>query len=601
MNEDLRKKIYSLPRKPGIYFFKDRKGEVIYIGKAHSLADRVKSYFQATSDEKVKNILSETEDVDFILTDSVREASFLENNFIRKHQPRFNLRLKDDKSFPFLKLTVQEKFPAVFLTRRVEEDGAKYFGPFSPAHQARKTIHLLARYFGIRTCREAVPGKRKRPCLEYDLKLCSAPCLGYITEQDYRESVENALLFLEGKTEELLKILKQKMEGEAAVQEFEKAAHWRDLILTIEQIKEKPKLISVRLEDKDIFGLSREGKNAGLYVFFMRGGKVIESEELFFQEKEETSDIEILSACLKKFYLNRRTLPDKILLPLRPAKKEELSKMLSRLKGKRVEISTPLRGENKKLVDLARRNAEILLRKKSEGLSPLAEMKTILGLKSAPERIEGFDISNTGGQESAGSLVVFKDGLPQKKEYRKYKIRTVEGPNDVASLQEVIWRRYRRLLDEKRALPDLVLVDGGKGQLNAARMALEELGLGHIQVASLAKKEEIIFTPSREKGLRLERTSPVLKLFQNIRDEAHRFALSFHRLRRKKKSFESRLDGIPGLGKKKKASLLAKYKDIEAIKRASPEELAGIIGAKTAQAVLRRIRSGGSLSGKPIE
>ena len=591
MTRNLKSKIGKLPKKPGIYFFKNNKREVIYIGKARSLKDRVKSYFLPTSDAQIKNILSETEDVDFILTDSAKEATFLENNFVRQHQPKFNLRLKDDKSFPCLKVTLQEKFPAIYLTRRVEEDGAKYFGPFSPAHQARKTIHLIAKYIGVRTCQEAVPGKRKRACLEYDLNLCSAPCVGYISESDYRESVKNALLFLEGKTEKLLKILKGKMHEAAARQEFEQAACWRDLIQTIEEIKERPKLISVGMENKDIFGFSRENGNVALYVFFMRKGKVIESEDMFFQEKEEISEKEILSHYLNKFYKNRKTIPEKILLPFAPAKRDEILKILSNLKGKKIEIIIPLKGKNKKLVDLASSNAEILLRKKSEELSPLIEAKKIFNLEAIPERIEGFDISNIGGEESVGSLVVFENGRPQKNDYRKYKIKTVTGPNDVASLQEVIRRRYTRLLQEKKSFPDLILVDGGKGQLNAARGVLEDLGLGNLPLVSLAKKEEIIFTPSRKKGIRLEKTSPALKLFQNIRNEAHRFALSFHRLRREKRSFESRLDRIPGLGKKRKAALLAKYKDIKEIKKAAPEDLAKIIGRKAANTLLNELNN----------
>lgn len=586
MSENLRKKIEGFPRKPGIYFFKNRDGEVIYIGKAHSLLDRVRSYFQPTSDLKITNILAETDDIDFILTGSAREAAFLENNFVRRYQPKFNLRLKDDKSFPYLKLTVQERYPAVNFTRRVEEDGARYFGPFSPALQARKTIQLLSKYFRIRICEEPVPGKKKRPCLEYDLKLCSAPCVDYISEAEYRERVNNALLFLEGKTEKLLKILRQKMEEASGRQEYEQAANWRDLIQTIEQVKETPKLISVEPENKDIFGFSKDRENISLYVFFMREGKVIESEYMFFQEKEKTSDSKILSESLKSFYKSRSSLPDKILLPFEPARKEGLSKTFSDLKGKKIEIIIPAKGENKKLVELAGRNAESLVKKKAEAWSPLQELKKILGLETAPSRIEGFDISNIGGEESVGSMVVFENGLPSKDNYRKYKIKTVAGADDVRSLQEVVRRRYSRLLEEKKELPDLILVDGGKGQLNAARKVLEELGLGELSVASLAKKEEIIFTPSRKNGIRLDRTSPALKLFQNIRDEAHRFALSFHRLRRKKRSFASQLDGISGLGKKRKAALLEKYKDLNAIKRAAPDELAKIIGSKSAKALL---------------
>ena len=587
MINDLKEKLESLPRKPGIYLFKDGYGKFIYIGMARLLRNRVKTYFQSTSDAKIKKILSETKDIEFILTDSAKEAAFLENNLIRRYQPRFNLRLKDDKSFPYLKLTLQEKYPAIYLTRKVEKDGAKYFGPFSPASQARNTIHLISKYFGIRTCQEAVPGKRKRPCLEYDLQLCSAPCVAYIPELEYRENVKKTLLFLEGKTAELLKILKKKMRKDAESRDFEQAAHWRDLIHTIEQIKEKPKLISVGLENKDIFGFSRKGDHVALYVFFMRKGKVIESEDTFFQEKKTIPNEDVLSIYLKNFYKERRNVPDKILLPFKPADLYELTKTLSSLKGKKTEITVPLKGKDKKLVDLAYSNSEILLLEKSEWLSPLQEISRILGLNSIPQRIEGFDISNTGGDESVGSLVVFENGVPCKDDYRKYKIRTVEGPDDVASIRETVRRRYTRVLGEKKALPDLVLVDGGKGQLNAARDILENLGLSHLPVASLAKKEEIIFTPSQKNGIRLDRASPALKLFQNIRDEAHRFALSFHRLRRRKRSFESHLDGIPGVGKKRKAVLLAKYKGIEDIINAPSEELAKIIGSKAANALYK--------------
>lgn len=583
MEDSLKAKIENLPEKPGIYFFKDDQDKVIYIGKARSLRNRVKSYFQTTSDSKVKNILVETADLEFILTDSEREAAFLENNLIRQYQPKFNLRLKDDKSFPYLKLTLQEKFPGIYLTRRVEEDGAKYFGPFSPAHQARKTIHLINKYFGIRGCEEAVPGKRKRPCLEYDLKLCTAPCFDSISEQEYKESVDNALLFLEGKVEKLLKILKRKMSEAAESQEFEQAALWRDLIRTIEQIKEKPKLISVSPEDKDIFGFFRREEKAVIYVFQMRKGKVIESEGIFLQENAKASNGEILSSRLLKFYKKRKDLPEKVLLPFEPSNRDEILENLSFLRKEKIKILIPQKGKNKKLVELANKNAEILLRKRSEEISPLREAKDILGLKTIPQRIEGFDVSNIGGEESVASLVVFENGFPHKKDYRKYKIITVEGPDDVASLKEVIRRRYTRVVQEKRVLPDLILVDGGKGQLNAARKTLEALGLGKISLISLAKKEEIIFTPSHRQGLKLERTSPVLKLFQNIRDEAHRFAISFHRLRREKKSFESPLDGIPGIGKKRIARLLAKYKSIEEIKNVSLEELAKTIGRKAAK------------------
>jgi len=590
MTNRLKKRAQNLPQKAGIYFFKTKTGDVVYIGKARSLRDRVMSYFQQTSEAKVKNILAETHDIDYILTGSIKEAAFLENNFIRRYLPKFNLRLKDDKSFPYLKMSLEERYPTLTLTRRIEEDGAKYFGPYSPAHQARKTIHLISKYFGVRTCEEAIPGKRKRPCLEHDLKLCSAPCVDHISESNYRESVENALLFLEGKTDRLLKVLKHKMRDASERQDFEQAAHWRDLIHTIEAINERPKSISIQKENIDIFGFSRKGKDAAVFVFFMRNGKVIDSEEFFFEAEEDASDQEILSRRLKDFYQSRKDIPEKVFLPLSLPGKDTIARKLSVNRHKKIVFTSPLKGKNRQLVDMAVTNAQILMRKKSEGLSPQEEARQVFGLPSIPHRIEGYDISNTGGDESVGSLVVFVDGLPQKNDYRKYKIKSVEGPDDVASLKEVVRRRYSRVLREKEPLPDLILVDGGKGQLNAARTVLNELGLSQLQVISLAKKEEIIFTPSRKDGIRLERTSPALKLFQNIRDEAHRFALSFHRLRRKKKSFKSRLDGIPGIGRKRKAALLAKYRNLEEIKRASVEELAEITGRKAAQSLLNSLK-----------
>jgi len=588
MKKSLKTKLEKLPRKPGIYFFKNAEGDIIYIGKARSIRDRVKSYFQATADAKVKNILAETADYEYILTDSEKEAAFLENNFVRQYQPKFNLRLKDDKSFPYLKLTLQEKYPGIYLTRRVEADGARYFGPFSPAHQARKTIQLINRHFGVRGCEEVVPGKRKRPCLEYDLKLCTAPCVGSISEQEYKEGVNNALLFLEGKVDRLLKILKIKMKQAAQQEEFEQAAHWRNLIWTIDQIKDKPKLISVDLEDKDIFGFSWREDKAALYIFQMRGGKVSESEGIILEGETKTSQADLLSSSLFKFYSGQKDLPAKILLPSEPSNLRTVLKRILADRQQRVGIFIPRKGKNKKLVDLANRNAGILL--EEESVSPLEESRRVLGLESIPSRIEGFDVSNISGTETVASLVVFENGRPKKNEYRKYVIRTVRGPNDIASLQEAIQRRYTRVLREEKALPDLILVDGGKGQLNAAKRVLDDLNLGPLPVVSLAKKEETLFISPKKHGLKLDRTSPTLKLFQRIRDEAHRFAVAFHRLRRAKKSFASPLDDIPGIGPIRRTLLLGKYKSLQEIRRAPPAELAQLIGPKAAKELKARLK-----------
>ena len=588
---DLKTILEDLPTKPGIYFFKNSENDVIYIGKARSLKDRVKSYFGTTSDPKVHNILAETIDIDYIFTDSEKEATFLENNFIQQYQPKFNIRLKDDKAFPYLKVTLQDRFPGIFLTRRVEPDGARYFGPFSPVHQARKTIHLINKSFGIKGCRETIPGKRKRPCLEYDLKLCAAPCVQYISESEYRARVEDTLLFLEGKTDKLLRSLKQKMKEEAADEEFERAAQLRDLILAIEQLKAKPTLISTRQENKDIFGYSSVQNEVHLTVFRMRQGKVIETEVMSRKKKKNVSDSSILSSELLKYYKKSPDIPDKIILPFRISREKNISSSISQAKGKKIDMVIPIRGENKKLLELAQKNTEDLAQKEPDATS-LSELKNLLRLKSMPQHIEGFDISNTGGDESVGSMVVFDEGKPNKSEYRKYKIRTVDGPDDVASLQEVIRRRYASLLTEgQEFMPDLVFVDGGKGQLNAALKALHELGVEDVAVASLAKKEERIFIPNQKDGLRLKRTSPALQLLQNIRDEAHRFAITYHRRRRTKKSFASPLDAISGIGPKRKKALLTKYKSVREIKKAPLKELEKILGAKTAQNLLSSLKS----------
>jgi excinuclease ABC subunit C len=537
MTAPLKVKADALPEKPGIYFFKNGKGEVVYIGKARDLRDRVRSYFQPTEDPKVRNILAETAEIDFILTDSEREAAFLENNFVQRYQPRFNLRLKDDKSFPYLKLNIQDPFPGVRFSRKVEQDGAGYFGPFSPAGEVRRTIHLVNKYFQIRNCVEDIPGKRKRPCLDYDLGLCAAPCCGFIGAKDYRRRVNDALLFLAGKTGRLSKILGARMARAAESEDFEEAARLRDIIRTLETIKVKPKLISVRLENQDIFGHAREARGHAVDVFLMREGKVRESKGFVVEDKAGRPDGAILEEVMSAYYRNHE-IPPRILAPFDIPGKKNLVASLSAIAGRKVEMVIPSRGKNRNLIDLAAKNAEILLRKKGADRAPLEEIRGELGLEALPVRIDGFDVSNTGGTETVASLVTFLKGRPDKGGYRKYRIKTVEGPNDVASLGEVIRRRYARVLEEKQPLPDLILVDGGKPQFGTARKVLAELGLERLPLVSLAKKEEIVFTPGHKDGLKLDPTSPALKLFQHVRDEAHRFAIRYHRQRRSKRSFD---------------------------------------------------------------
>ena len=532
----LKDKIARFPEKPGIYFFKNAAGGVVYIGKARRLRDRVRSYFLAGPDAKTSAILSETADVDYILTNSEREAAFLENNFIQQAQPKFNLRLKDDKSFPVLKVTTEEGFPGIYFSRKVSPGGARYFGPFSPAHEARKTIHLAGKFFGLRTCEAAVFRNRKRPCLEYDLKLCTAPCVGLIGESAYRDNVAAALLFLEGKTEDLATVLRERMEKAAAAEAFETAAHWRDVLKVLDQIRIKPALISVRLENQDVFGYSGGIGRGAYYVFIMRRGKVVRSHEFFRDAQPDQTPAEALGESLISFYADH-DVPPKILVPFLPDGRN-VAGQLADPSGKIPDIVVPARGKNRALLDMAVKNAERALAARDEDLTPLIELKSALGLSSLPVRIEGFDVSNTQGTETVASLVAFENGRPRKDGYRKYTIRTVEGPNDVASLEEALERRFGRAIREKAVLPDLVLIDGGKPQLNTARRVLNRLGLAAVPAAALAKREDILFIAGRRDGIRLERTSAGLKLVQRVRDEAHRFAIAFHRRRRMKRSIE---------------------------------------------------------------
>jgi len=426
---------------------------------------------------------------------------------------------------------------------------------------------------------------RKRPCLEYELKLCSAPCVGCVSEADYRENVENACLFLEGRLPELARSVKARMERAAAEEEFEEAVRWRDLLRTIEDYRDRPGTISTALEDQDVVGLARGDGLTAIYVFFMRKGKIRNSAARILDTPAGATEAEVLGEFLGGFYASRE-LPPRLLLPARPAGTTGLPSLLGWAK---VRVLVPRGGKDRKLVEMAGRNAEAHLRRQAGEAMPLEELRTALGLAALPRVIEGFDISNTGGEESVGSLVVFRDSRPDKDSYRKFLIRTVEGSNDVASLGEAITRRYRKVLDEGAPLRDLVMVDGGKPQLGAAEKALGALGLSQLPLVAIAKKEEVLYTPASREGIRLERTSGALKLVQAVRDETHRFAIAFHRGRREKKSFASLLDGIPGVGPKKKSALLARYGSLEAIRNAPRAELNELVGVAAAARVLERL------------
>lgn len=596
---ELREKVAAFPEKPGIYFFKNAAGEVLYIGKARSLRDRVRSYFLPETDEKVRHIVAETVDVDYILTGSEKDAAFLENNFVKQHQPKYNLRLKDDKSFPYLKITVRDRFPGIFLSRRVEPDGSRYFGPFSPASRARASLRLVNRLFRLRGCKDAVFKGRTRPCLDHELKLCSGPCAGLVDESGYRSDVEDACLFLEGRTGDAGRSLRERMEQAAERRDFEEAARLRDALLALEDIKTAPATVSVKLEDQDVLGFARRGDEAALCLFIMRRGKVIDSVEKVLPARAPGSgarggpsgreDARLAAAFLDSFY-GGRPRPDRLLLPfeLLPGVKSPGS--LPGLKAD-VKVSFPKGGRQRRLVELAMRNARAALDKRAEPAPGAAELAGALGLAAPPQAIEGVDVSNTSGGQTVGSLVVFKDGRPARNLYRKFRIRTVEGQNDVAGLAEVVRRRFARLKREGAAFPDLLLVDGGKGQLGAASSALAGLGVGSVPVIAIAKKEEVIYSRDHPEGLRLPRFSPALKLVQSVRNEAHRFAVTFHRGLRRQVGFGSLLDGVPGLGPAKRRRLLETFPDLEALRAAPLEAIIECVGRGAGRAVKERLEA----------
>lgn len=575
----LREKTNQFPSRPGVYFFLDKSNQIIYIGKARNLKDRIKSYFLPNSDPKVHNILSEASDIDYLVTDSEKDAAFLENNFVRRFQPKFNLRLKDDKSFPLVKINLKEDYPSITLTRRVEADGARYFGPFHPAHHARKTIDLIAKYFHLRTCSGPLPKGRKRPCLEYDLGMCSAPCLEFISKDEYQENVQNALLFLEGKIQLLLPILEKKMKEAAQALEFELAAHWRDLIQTVKSLQQKPKTSFPSAINCDIIGWAKSGLSSSLFAFFLRQGKVVESANHVYKANSLEEDEEIIFFQLfQSLYSTRQDIPEKIYIPFPLKNKKALEDFLWQKKKNKVQLILARHGKYHGLLRLANLNAELELKKRKIASDPLALLQKTFQLPFIPHRIEAFDISTTGGMENVGALVVFENGEPLKSEYRRFKISSHSSPNDIASLQEILSRRYSRLIKEKKHLPDLILVDGGKGQLKASQSVLKNLKIDSIPVVALAKKKETIYSDLYPEGLNLDPTSPALKLLQWIRDEAHRFALTFHRKRRAKQSFSSLLDGIPGIGPRRKSLLLQYYPDLISLRQANFENLAKLIG-----------------------
>jgi excinuclease ABC subunit C len=618
---DLKEQIGRLPEQPGVYLYFNADGDTIYVGKARALRDRVRNYLGAYgSDPKTDALLEEVVRLEVIVTDSVVEALALENNLIKQRTPKYNILLRDDKNYPFLQLTTNEAFPRVLVARGVQRDGSFYAGPFMPAHFARKTMSLTHRLFGMRSCNEVITGKRGRPCLEYDIKRCIAPCVDTIcSEEEYRRAVETTRLFLEGKNDELVRTLRARMLGAAEGERFEEAAQLRDALRTVQTLHDRQqKMATAELGHRDVFGLKLGPAGVALQVFQVRSGRVVERVELGTEEAiVGLSEAEVLEAAIQQFY-ELRGAPAEIYVPAEPADRDELETWLSDRVGRKVRILVPQRGEKRGFVELANRNAALAYQTRfnqaqTAQYDALETLQHVLALPGLPRRIECFDISTIQGSETVASMVVCEDGRMRRAEYRKFRIRglglgtrgsnedgstlsaaspqplapgTARFQDDFAAMHEVVLRRYRKLLEHGGPFPDLVLIDGGKGQLSAAYAALEELGLANLVAIGIAKKEELIYTREHEDPIALPAHDSALLLIQRIRDEAHRFAVTFHRRARTMRDLRSELDDVPGVGARRRKTLLTKFGSLAGVRRATREELAAVVGAKTADAVL---------------
>lgn len=595
-------RIASFPERPGVYIMKDKRGKVIYVGKAVSLKHRVRSYFQSSKNLpiKVASMVPRIEDIEYIVTDSEVEALILECNLIKFHRPKYNILLRDDKQYPYIKITLNEKFPRLLVVRRVKKDGARYFGPYANAGAMREAIDVIRKIFPIRSCKKdlsQVPLK-ERPCLNFHIKRCLAPCQANIIENDYNDIIRNIIMFLEGKQQTLIDRLREKMEKAAENLDFEWAAVLRNQILALEKVLEKQKIVSADMSDKDVIAMARGFDIVCAQVFFVREGKLVEREPFILKNTEGVERKEILASFIKQFYDSASFIPREIIVEEEIEDLPIIEEWLTQKKGSKVSITIPRRGEKKKLAEMVAENARDFLdhresienRERMKNRKAMEELKTYLNLEDLPRRIEAFDISNTQGTELVASMVVFEEGSPKKEDYRKFKIKTVEGPNDFESMKEAVSRRFKRALegDEKfKDLPDLLLIDGGKGQLKYAREALRELNLEYIPTIGLAKEFEHIFVEGKDDPIILPRDSEALYLVQRVRDEAHRFAITFHRQLRDKRNLHSVLEDIPGIGKVRRLALLNALGSIDGIKEASVDELSKVPGMnrKAAEAV----------------
>ena len=612
----LQEKLKEIPRSAGVYLYKDNAGKTIYIGKAKNLRSRVRSYFQARPfDRKTDALVRQINDVEFIVTDNEVEALILEATLTKKHKPRYNVNLKDDKSYPHLKLTINEPFPKAVITRRIQNDGALYFGPFLPASLARKTIDLINRSFQLRTCDIEIDGKAPRPCLEYHIKRCLGPCVkGLCTPEQYQEAVKDVRLLLEGRNKELADNLEQRMMEASADLRYEMAAKYRDLRKTVIRLSEQQKMATSPERDVDIFAYYREGRRLALQLFTMREGHIVGRREFFWEDlpEDDFDPASFLSDVLAQYYASDY-VPKEINVPVDIEERELLEAALSKRKGRKVRILYAQRGEKRDLIDLGEKNAKLAFEQRFRVLKPdmklvLEELQETLELPRFPARIESFDISHIQGAENVAGMVVCENGRMNRSEYRKFKIRGVAGSNDVASMRETVFRRYRRVLDEGKPLPDLILIDGGKGQLGGAAEAMRELDLEAIPMVGVVKPplrhsevSHLLVKGREDEPVYLDSHSLILRLLQMIRDETHRFAVTYHRKRRELRDFTSELTAIPGVGNKRKTRLLRHFGSIQRVAHASVSELSPFVGLKTAQEInehfarQRALAEGGSV------
>jgi len=590
VHPDLKEKLEQLPERPGVYLYRDGRGEVLYVGKAKSLRQRVRSYFQPSAQHppRIANLVAEVADIELIIVDTEMEALILESNLIKKERPRFNVVLRDDKQFPYLKLSTKDPYPRLSLVRRARLDGQRYVGPFLPAARARQTMKLVQRYFGVATCREVFDGKR-RPCLYYHLDQCLAPCAGKTDPETYGRAVDDAAMFLDGRHQQLERSLRERMREASDAQAYEKAARYRDTLRTVKSLSVRQSMSSVGLEEQDYWAHHAEGEHVVLQLFQMREGK-IQGRREFTAEGVAFDAASFYATALTQYYADAGP-PREIYVPVLPNSHELLNVWLGDRRGTKASLRVPQRGSKHRLLQLVARNAKLAFEFRfrtghRHGVAALEQLAEVLGLDEPPYRIECFDISNIQGSEPVASMVVLEGGKPCKSAYRSFNLRSVAGPDDYASIAEVVTRRYKRLLERDERLPDLVLIDGGGGQRAAAVGALTRVGLPMLPVVALAKRDEEIYLEGRGKPLRLDRNAPALHLVQRLRDEAHRFAITRHRRRRKKRTLKTELTGIPGIGPATARKLLRRFGSVKGVRRASPEQIAALIGPSAAARIV---------------